>query len=116
MNNRIQEVTAAIELLQQERKDLLDQESERANADNLAADRKVRAEINDLVEMYNQQETEQGQRLARLFHLIKQRNGPRSVKFGNGNAWHNDWYGPDGSDGRHYGKQTIMITDVEPGV
>lgn len=117
MDNRLQEVSAAIVLLQQERKDLQDQESERVNAANIEADRKVRAEIEDLVFKYNQEETEQGQRLARLFHLIKQRNGPRSVKFSNGSGWVNDWYGPDNSDKRlHTDKQVIMITDIEPGV
>jgi len=115
--SRLIEIDAAVKLLLEEKKDLQDQESERVNAANIEADRRVRQELDDLVFKYNREEGEQSQRLARIFHLIKQRNGPRSVKFSNGSGWVNDWHGPDRTDMQlHIDKKIIMITDIEPGV
>ena len=76
---------------------------------------KVKSEINQLVDAYNAIEIEQGQRLARLFRLVKQGKGYRCVKF-SGDMWTNCWDLPDRMDKRtHIDRLERMITEVKPG-
>lgn len=118
MNQRLEQINAALIVLHDEKQSILDAESERANAAQAEADRKTRNEIKDLVESYNRNEADQAQRLARLFLLLKQRRGDRRVSFSNGSGWVNCWTGPDRTDRLYYiePKLAIMITDIEPGI
>lgn len=45
-------------------------------------------EIQSLIDLYNQVERQQQDRLTQLFHALKERKGStRRVEFGNGEAW-----------------------------
>ena len=83
----------------------------RHKAEQAEAAKKSRAEIDALVEKYNQEDKEQGQRLARLFYLLKQRHGYRRVNFSSDDQWSNCWNGPDRLDVI----PTRQITEVIPG-
>lgn len=111
----IQQIDAAINTLQEQKRDIQQDEITRLNLKQAEEAMKNRAEIDALVAVYNQQEIEQGQRLARIFRLIKERKGYRRVNFSNGDQW-TSWDNPDRLDaGLHIDRMSRTITDITPG-
>jgi len=111
MNKKVNEIDKSIKLLEENKASIIKAEDDRIKAEKAEAARKSRAEIDDMVAMYNQQDTEQTQRLARIFYLIKQRHGYRRVNFSNDDQWSNCWGNPDRLDKM----PTRQITEVIPG-
>ena len=72
-------------------------------------------EIEELLDRYNQEAKEQGQRLGRLFYLLKGRKGYRKVIF-NGDQWTNCWESPEGTDrATHIKRLDRSIIDIVTG-
>ena len=111
MNKKIVDIEKSIELLEANKRDIIKAADDKAKAEKAEAAKRSRAEIDDMVAMYNQQDTEQTQRLARIFYLIKQRHGYRRVNFSNDDQWSNCW----GNSDRLDKMPTRQIIEVIPG-
>lgn len=73
-------------------------------------------EIETIIQRYNQEEKEQGQRLGRLFYLLKRRKGYRKVLFNNGAMWSSCWGQDDRTDhDLHVRRLDRSIKQIEMG-
>ncbi len=70
-------------------------------------------EIESLLDRYNQEEKEQGQRLGRIFYLLKRRQGYRKIEFNNGEMWSSCWE-PSDND-RFLRRLDKSIIDIQIG-
>jgi hypothetical protein len=111
---KVREIDAAIGVLRQEKNKVIKAEEDRVKAEKAETSRKSRAEIDALVESYNQNEREQTQRLRRLFYLIKNRSGFRRVDFNNGEMWSNCW-DQDKQERDIFRRLDHSVTEIAPG-
>lgn len=110
--NRIQEIDAAISVLQNEKNTIDKQQTAERKKTAEAKAKKNRAEIDQLVEDYNAAELEQEKRLIKLFALVKERKGFKCVDF-TGDKWSNCWGFSDKIDYElNVGRMVRMIKNV----